>query len=321
MSRHNPILGNDRAFTGTYAGFDGGRVDDRQAPRDPYGGAQGYASPQYGQSAQYGQPAQGQHGQATEYGQQAPRREDLEAMYARPSATGYDTGRMTMRDALNAITATLGVIVLVAAAVMAAPIALGLALGTQGAELGYGLAMIATLVGLVGGLVLGLVNAFKKQPSAFLVLAYAVFEGLLLGGISTSFEVIYPGIVLQAVMGTLAVATTILVLFRVGVLRTSPRLTKIFMVAMLAYLGFCLVNIGMLAITGTDLRSGMLGLAIGALAVLMASYSLVMDFEDVQRGVSNGVPRVFAWRCAFGLAATLVWMYIEILRIFSIFRD
>lgn len=325
MARHNLILGNDRAFTGTYAGFGDARVDDRQAPRDPYGGAQGYASPQYGQQAQYDASnpydQAPRYGQQAQYGQQAPRREDLEAMYARPSASGHDTGRMTMRDALNAITATLGVIVLVGAAVMAAPIALGLALGEQGSQLGYSLAMLATVVGLVGGLVLGLVNAFKKKPSALLVLGYAVFEGLLLGGISTSFEMMYPGIVLQAVMGTLAVAVTVLVLFRVGVLRTSPRLTKIFMVAMLAYLGFCLVNIGMLIVTGTDLRSGMLGLAIGALAVLMASYSLVMDFEDVQRGVANGVPRVFAWRCAFGLAATLVWMYIEILRILSIFRD
>ncbi len=181
----------------------------------------------------------------------------------------------------------------------------------------------ATIIGLIGGLITSLVNIFKKTPpSPVLVLAYALFfEGLLLGGISGSMEIIYPGIALQAVVGTLAVAGTVLVLFRVGVLRTSPVLTKIFMVAMIAYLIFGLVNIGYLLFTGgQSLRDGVIGLVIGGLAVVMASYSLVMDFEDVQRAANAGVPRVYAWRCAFGLAVTLVWLYIEILRIIAIFR-
>lgn len=309
MARHNIVLGNDRAFTGTYAGFgDGRRVDDRQQA-DPYGSPAGHAQPQYGQGGPYGQ--------------QAPSPESLEAMYARPAATGHDTGRMTMRDALNAITATLGIIIVVGFAVGLSPIVLQAALGSQGAELGMLVAMGSLVIGLVGGTILGLVNAFKRQPSAILVLAYAVFEGLLLGGLSTLIDAGIPGqsVALQAVLGTLVVAGTVLVLFRMGVLRTSPRLTKIFMVAMVAYLLFGLVNIGLMLFTGVSLRDGMLGVAIGALAILMASYSLVMDFEDVQNGVNNGIPRVFAWRCAFGLAATLVWMYIEILRILSIFRS
>lgn len=304
MARHNVVLGNDRAFTGTYAGFD----QRPAAPADPYGGAQGYAAPQYGQPA-------------PQYGQQAPSPEQLQAMYNQPAASGYDTGRMTMRDALNAITATLGIIVVIAAGVMLVPTALGLIVGPEAAGAGFGLAVVAMLVGLVGATVLGLVNAFKKTPSAALVIAYAVFEGLLLGGLSATFERIYPGIVLQAVGATLAVAVTVLMLFRVGMLRTSPRLTKIFMVAMVSYLAFSLVSLGFSIFTGNSLRDGMLGLAIGAFAVLLASYSLVMDLEDVQNGVRNGVPRVFAWRCAFALAATLVWMYVEILRILSILRD
>lgn len=304
MARHNIVLGNDRAFTGTYAGFgNGARVDDRQQ-QDPYGSQTGYAQPQYGQQA----PAS---------------RESLEAMYARPAATGHDTGRMTMRDALNAITVTLGIIIVVGFAVGLAPLALGAALGEQGRSLGMLIAMGSMVIGLIGGMILGLVNAFKRQPSAVLVLAYAAFEGLLLGGISTVIDagIDGPSVALQAVLGTLVVAGSVLVLFRMGVLRTSPRLTKIFMVAMVAYILFGLVNIGLAIFAGVDLRHGMLGIVIGALAILMASYSLVMDFEDVQNGVSNGVPRVFAWRCAFGLAATLVWMYLEILRILSIFRS
>src|SRR5699024_8499759 len=117
-----------------------------------------------------------------------------------------------------------------------------------------------------------------------------------------------------------AVAGTVLVAFRMGVLRTSPRLNKIFMIAMVSYLLFGLVNIGYVLLTGGSLRDGVIGLVIGGLAVVMASYSLVMDFEDIQQASQAGVPRSYAWRCAFGVAATMVWLYIEVLRILMILR-
>jgi uncharacterized YccA/Bax inhibitor family protein len=256
MARHNIVFGRDQAVQQ---------------------GGNAYSGPRFGQAAQTGptQSTQWSSGFDQQGGDQ------LEAMYARPSATGHDTGRMTMRDALNAITATLGVI---------------------------------------GGLVASLVNIFKKQPSTIAVLVYAVFEGLFLGGISGTMEYIYPGIALQAVIGTLAVAGTVLVLFHLGILRTSPALTKIFVVAMIAYLIFGVVNIGYLLLTGTSLREGVIGLIIGGLAVVMASYSLVMDFEDVKRSAEAGVPRKYAWRLAFGIAVTMVWLYVEVLRILMILR-
>ncbi|PWH07669.1 hypothetical protein DEO23_03335 [Brachybacterium endophyticum] len=247
--------------------------------------------------------------------------ENLEAIYARPSATGRDTGRMTIRDVLNATTATLGLTIVAGIVFALLPIALGFVGGDEGYTLGRGISMVAMGVGFLGGFVLALVNSFKKKPSPVLVLAYALLEGAALGGLSGMLNEQLPGIALQAVVGTLAVATTVLFLFRIGVLRTSPLLTKIFAVAMVAYLLFCLVNVGVVFLTGGDLRSGALGLVIGALAVIMASYSLVMDFEDVQRGVNAGAPRAYAWRCAFGITVTLVWMYIEILRILSILRN
>lgn len=293
MARHNVIFGRDQAVQ-----------------RGQYNG------PQFGQSG----PPQGTQWSSDFGAQQAQQTDSLEAMYARPAATGHDTGRMTMRDALNAITATLGVIIVVGFAVAITPAVLGFLAGETGLQLGLVVAGGATIVGLIGGLVLGLVNTFKKQPSAALVLAYAAFEGLLLGGLSGTMEYFYPGIALQAVVGTLAVAGTVLVFFRMGILRTSPALTKIFMVAMVAYLLFGLVNIGYLLFTGQSLRDGVIGLVIGGLAVVMASYSLVMDFEDVQRAAAGYTPRAYAWRCAFGLAVTMVWLYIEILRIISILR-
>ena len=291
MARHNIIFGRDQAVQ------------------------QGHSGPQFPQSNRGpAQNTQWSSGFGQEQGDQ------LEAMYSRPAATGHDTGRMSMRDALNAITATLGVIVVVGFVVAVSPLVLGFIAGDPGLQAGMLLTTAALVVGLIGGLITGLVNAFKKQPSAALVLAYAVFEGLLLGGLSGLMEFVYPGIALQAVVGTLAVAGTVLTLFHFGILRTSPRLNKIFMVAVVAYLLFGLVNIGYMFLMGQSLREGLLGLAIGGIAVVLASYSLVMDFEDVQRASNAGVPRNYAWRCAFGIAATMVWMYIEILRIIAIFR-
>lgn len=89
---------------------------------------------------------------------------------------------------------------------------------------------------------------------------------------------------------------------------------------MIAYGIFLLVNIGSMLLLGQNMREGWLGLVIGGIAVVMASYSLVMDFEDVQHATEAGVPRKYAWRIAFGLAVTLIWMYIEILRILAILR-
>lgn len=294
MARHNVIFGRDQAV--------------KQGPS--------YNGPQFGQSG----PPQGTQWSSGFGAQQAQQTDHLEAMYARPAATGHDTGRMTMRDALNAITATLGVIIVVGGAVAMLPPVLGLIAGEAGMQAGLGIGVLAMIVGLIGGLVLGLVNTFKKQPSAVLVLAYAAFEGLLLGGISGGMEYIYPGIALQAVIGTLAVAGTVLVFFHLGILRTSPALTKIFMIAMVGYLLFGLVNIGYMLFMGQSLREGLIGLIIGGLAVVMASYSLVMDFEDVKRAAAGHTPRKYAWRCAFGLAVTMVWLYIEILRILAILR-
>jgi uncharacterized YccA/Bax inhibitor family protein len=293
MARHNVIFGRDQAVQqGSHSG------------------------PQFGTSPQGG--ARGQTQWSSGFEQQGG--DQLEAMYARPAATGHDTGRMTMRDALNAITATLGVIIIIGTVVAISPYVLGFVGGETGLQLGLLLTGVATVIGVVGGLVTGLINAFKKVPSAALVLLYALFEGLLLGGISGAMEYVYPGIALQAVTGTLLVAGTVLLFQHLGILRTSPAMNRIIAIAMVAYLIFGLVNIGFLLISGISLREGWVGLAIGGLAIVMASYCLVGDFEDVKASVNGGVPRVYAWRCAFGIAVSMVWLYIEILRIIAILR-
>lgn len=189
---------------------------------------------------------------------------------------------------------------------------------------------VLALPAAIIGLVLGLVNAFKKEPSVPLIVLYAAFQGVFLGGISGIFEAGYPGIVSQAIIGTFAVFAVVLLLFRSGKVRTSPRATKIFMVAMVGYAAFSLVNV-VLMLTGANtdpwgMRGAVLfgwlplGAVIGVLAILLASYSLVMDFEMIQNGVKNRVPEKWAWSAAFGLMVTLIWLYVEILRLLAILR-
>ncbi|MCG7426142.1 Bax inhibitor-1/YccA family protein [Helcobacillus sp. ACRRO] len=280
------------------------------------GGGQYAPAPQYNQA--FGQPQQG-------YGQpQQGSPEQLNQMFMQPAATGHDTGRVSYRDIMNALTATLGTIMLIAAVVMAIPAVVGAVAGEDAEMAVRGLLFIATIIGLIGSLIFGIWGSFKRRGSAPLTMAYAVFEGLLLGGISSTFEMIYPGIVFQAVLATLAVVASILVLFRMGKLRSSPKLTKIFFVALGAYMIFSLVNLALIIFTQTNLRYGdfsWLGLAVGAFAVLLASYSLVLDLEAAQIAVNNGAERSIAWRVALGLALTVVWMYMEILRLLSILRD
>lgn len=190
------------------------------------------------------------------------------------------------------------------------------------------------LLGLVGalvGLVLGLVNSFKKEPSVPLIIGYAVAEGLFLGAISQFFEAQWAGIITQALIGTAAVFGVTLALFRSGKVRTSPKLTKMFMVAMLGYLVFGLINFGLMAFNVVQDPFGLhtsvrifgipLGVLIGVVVVLLAAYSLVMDFELIQNGVQNRVPEKWGWSAAFGLMVTVVWLYLEILRLLAILRS
>lgn len=236
--------------------------------------------------------------------------EGLQNLYDSPSATAVETDRMTVEDTVGK--SALCFIILVAAAAV-----------------GWFIPALM-VVGLIVGLVLGLVNAFKKQPSAPLILLYAGFEGLFIGGISSLFEGLFPGIVVQATLATIAVVGVTLALFASGKVRASKRATKVFMVAMIGYLVFSLINLGMMAFGTIDNPWAMrgivifgipLGVVIGILAVLLGAYSLVLDFDFIQRGVANRAPRKYGWSGAFGIMVTVIWLYVEILRMLAISRN
>jgi uncharacterized YccA/Bax inhibitor family protein len=249
-----------------------------------------------------------------------PPAEHLEGMYSAPAADAVDTGRMTVEDTIHKTLGAFAVLLVTGA------------VGWFASATNPGLGMMLTIVGVLGGLVLGLVNAFKRMPGAGLVLGYAAFEGLFIGAFSFVMEVLFPGIVMQATLATVAVVGVTLALFSSGKVRTSPRMNKIFMVAALGYLAFSLLNMGFMVFGGPfsdsawGMRSGIeimgipLGVIIGVLAVLMGAYSLVMDFEFVQAGARNGAPRKLGWKASFGIVSTVVWIYVEILRILAILR-
>jgi uncharacterized YccA/Bax inhibitor family protein len=178
------------------------------------------------------------------------------------------------------------------------------------------------------GFVLALVNIFKKEPSPALVLAYSAVQGVFVGGISAWYEFTFGGgIVAQAVVATLVVVGVTLALFASGKIRASKKATKIFLIAMVGYLVFSLVNFGLIIFGVTDDPWGLrgaeifgipLGLIVGVFVVIMAAYSLVLDFDFIQQGVRNRAPKKYAWTGVFGVMVTVIWLYLEILRMLAI---
>lgn len=189
---------------------------------------------------------------------------------------------------------------------------------------------ILMLPGLIIGLVFGLINAFKKEPSPVMIMIYAVAEGFAVGGLSAFLEQDYPGIVTQAVLATLSVIAVTLFLYKTGLVKATPKMTKIVIIAMLGYLVFSLVNLGLMA-TGVvpdawGLRGEVeifgipLGIILGVFAVILGAYSLIMDFDFIEKGVANRLPERYGWTEAFGITVTVVWIYVEILRLLAILR-
>ncbi|MBT2520417.1 Bax inhibitor-1/YccA family protein [Arthrobacter sp. ISL-28] len=280
-----------------------------QAPPVP----QAYGQNPYGQGG-YGQaPVMNAPGGWA--GQQNMTDDQLQQMYNRPAAGPAETGRMTYDDVIIKTAACLGVLMAGAAVTLFVSLSL---------------ATMLMIVGALGGFVLALVNTFKKQPSPALILAYAGLEGLFLGGLTRILDGMFPGVGLQAVIGTLSVFAVTLVLFKSGKVRATPKAMRFFMIAVIGYAVFALVNMVMMWTGAVDSPFGLrtsveifgipLGVFIGLLAIGLAAFSLIMDFTSIEAGVRAGAPERFSWTAAFGLTVTLVWLYVEIIRLLAILR-
>ena len=236
---------------------------------------------------------------------------DLNKMYEQPAFTGPRTSRyMTLDDVVQRTAAMLGVLL------VAGAISWSLVSTHSAAPL--------LIIGAMGGLAIGLYMSFTMRANAVTALLYAALEGTALGAISRIFNDTYSGIVVQAVTGTVMVAGGMLFVYKIGAIRVTPKFTRIVVGSTIGVFGLMVVN--MIAYLfhpgGLGLRNGgALAIVFSLVCIVIASMNLVMDFDMIERGIRQGADQKFAWFAAFGLTVTLVWLYLEILRLLSYLRD
>jgi uncharacterized YccA/Bax inhibitor family protein len=176
------------------------------------------------------------------------------------------------------------------------------------------------LGGLFGGLICAMVTIFKKEWSAVTAPVYALLEGLVLGGMSALFEVRYPGIGMQAVGLTFGTLAVMLVAYRSGLIKVTDKLRLGIVAATGGIAVFYLLQmvLGFFGVHFTTINgSGAIGIVFSVVVVGIAALNLVLDFDFIERGVQYGAPKYMEWYGAFGIMVTLVWLYLEILRLLS----
>ena len=251
--------------------------------RPQYGGA---PAPQYGGPQHPGQP------------------DTLEQAYYAPDATARDAGRRTVEDV-----------------VIRTAILLATAITTGTVTWVFGLTGLL-LPALVVGLGLGLWIAFKQVTKPAPIIAYAAVQGVLMGAFSQLITYGNLDVVLQAVIGTTGVALGVLFLYRSGRIRVTPRFTKMIMAGVIGFLVLAVTNLvaSFFVDGGLGLRDGSpLAIGFSLLAIGLAAMTLVIDFDFVDKGAKQGLPDSYGWYAAFSLMVSLVWLYIEILRLISYF--
>lgn len=189
----------------------------------------------------------------------------------------------------------------------------------------FGLVMPYVIGGFVVGLVLALVSAFKPSWCGITAPLYALAEGFALGGLSAVMEAKYAGIVLQAIMLTAGVLAVMLVAYRAGWIRVTDKFRMGVVAATGAIALLYLVDIGLRAFSSIEIpfihESGAMGIGFSLLVVGLAALNLVLDFDMIDQGAAYGAPKYMEWYGAFALMVTLVWLYLELLRLLSKTRD
>jgi uncharacterized YccA/Bax inhibitor family protein len=244
--------------------------------------------------------------------------------YGTPSTAGYpgqvpgyvDQGRMTIDSVVQKTGMTLGLTVLVAA----------LTWFMTGDPANSGNArtlMTLWMGGAIAGFAIGLVLSFKKTISPALVLVYAAVEGVFIGAMSKYFEAVFGnGIVLGAVLGTVAAVAGTLAAYKFFDIQVGTKFRKWVVAAMFGFVAVTLLDF-VLSLFGSAVGFngfGTLGLLMSVVGLGLGVLMLILDFDYVERGVAAGLPEVESWRAAFGLTVTIIWIYIELLRILAILR-
>ncbi len=233
-----------------------------------------------------------------------PSTETLDAMYG---ATPTITRRMTIDDVVVRTATLLGIVVVTGG-------------GAWALRLSTGPAIIAALAGFV----IAMLVTVRRTINPPLILTYAALEGVFLGAISRVFELAYPGIVVQAVVGTVATFAGILIAYKSGRIRVTPKFQKMVVGALFGLVGLMVVNLlaSVFVSGGLGLRSGgPLAIVFSLVCIGVAALSFALDFDAIEKGIARGAPERESWLAAFGLLVTLVWLYLEILRLLSYLRE
>ena len=282
---------------------------NKQIEKERYAG---FGSPQ-------GSPQQAQQGtQAATTGyasQDAMTAQQLNEMYAQPPAGPADTGRVTVDDVVVK-SITLFVVTIAVAFV-----------SWFWTEANTDMTLPFWLGGMFGTLILGFVIAFMKKVSVPLLMVYAVLQGAFLGAFSQYIAAIpdYDGVVQMAVLATLCVFVAMYVGYATGFVKVNDKTRRMFFFAIVGYGLFSLLQVVLLmtgVIDGWGFgASGPLGIGLSILGVGLASYSLAVDFDSIDRAVQMGAPKKYSWLLAHGLIVSIVWLYIEFVRLFARLRD
>jgi len=241
--------------------------------------------------------------------QPAPSADYLKKMFDQPSYQAPPTERvLTLDDVVTRTAIVLGTGIVAAVATMYFTSTWALAIPA-----------------LIVGLVLSLIIIFKRSTNPALILSYAVAEGVLLGAITAAFQSLpgYQGIGLQALVGTLGVFAGMLVVYKTGAIRVTPKFTK-FMVG--AMIGVLVLVVFRLLASAFGFAQGMsnggpLSIVISLAIIAFAALSFLLDFDQIDRAIKAGVPARTSWYFAFSLMVTLVWLYLEILRLLGALRS
>ncbi|MFE7232691.1 Bax inhibitor-1/YccA family protein [Streptomyces sp. NPDC057596] len=301
MRSRNPVFSR-RGFSrdNGYAGFN--------AAPQAGGPAVGTQANPYAQGNPYAQPS------GNPYAQNPYAQQDLQQ--GAPPQAPATTGRMTMDDVVLRTASTLGTLVVTAALAWAL-----LPVDSANISRSYGIGVGAMVIGMI----LALVQSFKRKASPALILTYAAVEGVFLGVVSNIVDThVASGAAMQAVIGTMAVFVGVLLAYKAGWIRVTRRFYGFVMAAALGFVLLMAVNMLFAVFGGGDglgFRSGPLGILFGVIGIILGACFLALDFKQVEDGIAYGAPREEAWLAAFGLTLTLVWIYMEFLRLIAILNQ
>lgn len=189
----------------------------------------------------------------------------------------------------------------------------------------YLYAGLLTLIGSVCGFITAIITFMTRpQNPVALMSLYAIFEGMLVGGMSLVMESFYPGIVLQAAFGTVGITTTMYVMFASRIIRPTPMFNKVLGGMVMSIMFLYLTSFVLTLFSGYDVpflhSSGPIGIGVTLFILVVASLTLISDFGFIEQGVKNGAPKNMEWYAAFGILISLIWIYIETLRLLAKIR-